>query len=869
MSPAMANRVFISSTQNDLVPYREAVAHLLDEKGFEVLWMETMPGRSEEPVEACIQDVVNANFFVGVYAWRYGHVPPGSPFSITERELRTAETLDRPIFAFLAHDSLQATWPSKYVDEGVAAHRLAEMKNGLKLRHTLKTFYSPSDLAEKVYAAIKDHLDRNASLTEERRLLMAIWKKVQGDWLEGVLLPSLPEGRRIEIMREERPQAVGRPLPVSPLAPPEPDLQVAEPIHDLFTHRSLLIMGESGAGKTIALLELARELGRLARTNSEAPIPVVFNLGSWRGWPSQLHKWMVGELRTHYREPGKRAKKWIRQNAILPLLDGLDEVAADFRDDCVGAINDYLDARGGEARLAVCCRTDVYEYEKLLLRLEKALVLKPLTEAQVHNYLAGGGPQLAGLREAIKESAELREIAASPFFLNLLERTYRDMQREEIGVPTKEEVLAAHVKKALEPQRPPRLPTRRPLHTNRLLPRRWRGKRRDREEPIRQRRRRMAAARRVLSWLARRMAEHDPSLFQIERLQPSWLASRAEIWAYALASRAIGGALIALPLAWFYSSFPLVWILFLGLLAGALAGGVDAVTLRHSRQRGSATRWGLGYPIVRGLLVFVGVAVLLLFVQFLGGEQLTGLGPTNRGFLIAAVLLAGWVGIGFGSRGARRDARHDVHVAESLKWGRWSWRGAGLGAFWGGFVGVVFSALALMSPTLRALGVWKWSQLIAYLVGLGGLLGGMVGRIGKRRLERNVWPNQGTWRGLGNTAVLTLGAGGVMALALALLIAVDLSQGQPVDWQDVSIAMGVSLAFGFWIGLLFGGLDFAQHFTLRAILRLKGRFPPGLVRFLDDAIDRRLLQQVGGSYKFYHPQLLRYFAESEDGSRDR
>ncbi len=877
----MARRVFVSSTHDDLISYREEVARRLDREGFGVLRMETMTARSEEPVEACIQDVVRADFFVGIYAWRYGHVPAESPFSITERELLTAETLGRPILAFVADESLRASWPAEHVADGEGARRLAELKARLRRERTVKIFCDPCDLANKIYAALKERVDREADFTPGRRLLIDLWRRVQKDWLEGVLWPAVPEGRRIEIGREERPQAVGRPIPMATLAPRSPVPPVAEPIYDFFEKRvrTLLILGEPGAGKTIALLELARELGRLARASSEMPIPVVFNLASWRRdlvnrvlpaqpRPWQLADWMAGQLQSAYGASETQAVNWVDQ--ILPLLDGLDEVAADYRADCVEAINAYLAERGVEARIAVCCRTDVYEYEKLLLGLESALVLQPLTSSQVDDHLASGGPELTGLRAAISESSELQEIATSPLLLSFLEQTYYGTKLEEIGVRKAEEVMAEYVTKALEPWRPPPLPTRRPSLTNRWLSRRRRLRGR---EPAPGHRRRVAAARRVLSWLAHRMAEHNPSLFQIERLQPSWLESRARIWAYALISRAIGGALIALPLAWFYPSIPLVWILFMGILPGAVAGAVDAITLQRSTGRHSDARRGLQHPLVRGPLVGVGTALMLLLFHVLWGEELTGYGPGTAGFrslLKATILLAAWIGFSFGSRGASRGRRHDVRVAETLSWRRWSMRATLLGACWGVFVGAAFSAIARMTPELRRYEIWTWLLLMALLGGFGGLLGGAVGGIGRRPLERNLWPNHGTWRGLFNTVKVSLGAGSATTLALALLIAIDQVLGNGGDWrQDLSSALRVGLAVGFWLGLGFGGLDFVQHFTLRVILRLTGCFPPGLVRFLDNAIDRRLLQRLGGSYKFYHPLLLRYFAQSQDRGHQR
>ncbi|MCY7392411.1 MAG: hypothetical protein LH647_13295 [Leptolyngbyaceae cyanobacterium CAN_BIN12] len=67
-----------------------------------------------------------------------------------------------------------------------------------------------------------------------------------------------------------------------------------------------------------------------------------------------------------------------------------------------------------------------------------------------------------------------------------------------------------------------------------------------------------------------------------------------------------------------------------------------------------------------------------------------------------------------------------------------------------------------------------------------------------------------------------------------------------------------SLAFVFENG---GGRPFIQHFILRFILALNHLTPWRYVRFLNYCTERRLLQRVGGRYRFLHRELLEYFAE--------
>jgi hypothetical protein len=359
------------------------------------------------------------------------------------------------------------------------------------------------------------------------------------------------------------------------------------------------------------------------------------------------------------------------------------------------------------------------------------------------------------------------------------------------------------------------------------------------------------------------MADHNPSLFQLERLQPSWLSGQGQLWAYALVSRSLGGALLALPLAWLYRAVGLnSFILLLGLLAGALAGGVDAVALQRSPRAGNGRSRGLWRPLLRILFLVAGVVLSSSLLGSLWLRQSpTALGAAVdlRNILRATTWLAVLLAIVLGFRGARRERRDDVHAAEKLAWRReWAWRGARVGAFGGALAALGVSTVILLDPTLPTFPVLFWPLLLALLSALGALVGGAAGGVRRRPLESNVWPNQGTWWGLRNTTLLTFV---FCAGATVLLFLYPVVTGETGGWR-LSSTLIAGLAMGFWAGVGVGFLDFVQHWTLRTILRLRGQAPRRLVRFLDYATERGLLQRPGGSYKFFHPLLLQYFAQS-------
>ena len=117
-------------------------------------------------------------------------------------------------------------------------------------------------------------------------------------------------------------------------------------IDEVFYHRDtggkLLILGAPGAGKTTMLLKLAETLVQQAKNDPKKPIPVLLNLSSWKEDDLSLKEWIIAELNEKYGVSWNFAKKLLKNPTILPLLDGLDELAPLRQSKCVAKINEFL-----------------------------------------------------------------------------------------------------------------------------------------------------------------------------------------------------------------------------------------------------------------------------------------------------------------------------------------------------------------------------------------------------------------------------------------------------------------------------------------------------------------------------------------------
>ena len=240
-------------------------------------------------------------------------------------------------------------------------------------------------------------------------------------WVRGVLEQSLYQEARLELGMTV---TVDAPHPWDVVAA-SPDgssrvvpagTTMAEVFDEL--DKTMLVLGAPGSGKTTMMLELARELLQRAGTDAAHPIPVVLTLSSWALSPEPLGDWIVHELATRYQIPTAQARLWLHADQLIPLLDGLDEVAEKHQQACVAAINDFRAERGA-TRLLACCRTTDYERLREPLRTYGTLTIQPLTREKVEDFLARAGQPVAAVRAALTADSLLWELIQSPLLLSI------------------------------------------------------------------------------------------------------------------------------------------------------------------------------------------------------------------------------------------------------------------------------------------------------------------------------------------------------------------------------------------------------------------------------------------------------------------
>jgi tetratricopeptide (TPR) repeat protein len=149
-------RIYVSSTHSDLVEHRQRVYDILRKMRYDVIAMEDYVAADERPLDKCLADVASCDLYIGIFAWRYGYIPPGQPpdheRSITELEYRQAgqSGLERLIFLL----DKDAPWPRSEMEKGVGRERIEALRAELAREHTVQFFKSPEELAEQVAASV-------------------------------------------------------------------------------------------------------------------------------------------------------------------------------------------------------------------------------------------------------------------------------------------------------------------------------------------------------------------------------------------------------------------------------------------------------------------------------------------------------------------------------------------------------------------------------------------------------------------------------------------------------------------------------------------------------------------------------------------
>ncbi|CAH2572143.1 hypothetical protein PRNO82_01543 [Planktothrix rubescens] len=371
------------------------------------------------------------------------------------------------------------------------------------------------------------HREVKPPTQQEYRFRQKLLNQVQTFWVENVLEQSLHNKAMIDLGLEERPDLVKRSfgnVQISPEQSQKP-LSKSRGINTAFNRmgegRTLLILGEPGAGKTTILLKLTRDLIAQTSENLNRPIPVVFNLSSWAKKQKKIADWLVDELQSNYGVSKSLGKAWVKDQQLLLLLDGLDEVRGKYREDCVEAINQFMQ-NYGLTEMVVCSRIKDYQALSNRLQVRGAICVQPLTSEQINQYLDQAGEQLQGVKTLLQQDIAMQEMMKSPLTLSIVSMAYKDISVENLQQFGSIKERRRHLFET---------------YIERMFQRHGRAARSNYKPE---------QTKHWLTWLATGMVRESQTVFLIEKIQPTWLEKQGERIFYRIVSVLASGLIFGL-----------------------------------------------------------------------------------------------------------------------------------------------------------------------------------------------------------------------------------------------------------------------------------------------------------------------------------
>lgn len=580
----------------------------------------------------------------------------------------------------------------------------------------------------------------------------------------------------------------------------------------------VMFLGAAGAGKSVLVMKLARDL--LDTRDTGDAVPVILPIADWD--PGiDLSRWLADELTRRYPglgeevgrstgETGRFADLLVAGARLIPILDGLDELPAASRAEAIAQINDL----GSELPLVVTSRTD--EYRDAVRRAGSGITagtvveLCPLRVQEAEDYLreattaqsAGRWKPLLARLNA-EPDGRLAATLTTPLFLWLARTIYEDRDAEPAELADQARFADGDaIEKHL-------------LET--FIPAVY-GPRTYRVDPARHRYTARQATR-WLAFLAAHLQRTGTQEFAWWRLR--WRGVKVGLGVRLLLLTGLGWALLDWLLrgyGWYTGSVPWRRLLLGGPLGRHLRPALDPVITWLAGKLGDRLVWVVGELLHLNPIAWL---VLLAVISDPGGR--TDTEPKSLRFTPLAA--ARWL----------MSNATAVAMADGL----------GIIAYWSHPIDNELRWSVIWSPVNRDL------VLLALLLVAVNLPGHLIARVPVATDRGLFGPRETLWLDRRSDLVTAVARRLAFGTGLALLAA-----------GRLAVAYAILAAAATLVGALLGGMRQAsrRYQAARNELFLSRRLPLRLMAFLDDACERGVLRRTGPVYQFRHIRLQEHLA---------
>lgn len=190
-------------------------------------------------------------------------------------------------------------------------------------------------------------------------------------------------------------------------------------------HERLLILGEPGMGKTVALQRLMWETATRAEP---ALTPIFVPLNDFRGDLLEPVRVALCETSMLRLADAQSVRACLERERCLIMFDGVNETPGKWRSDVVAALGNFMREFSGQ-RYVITSRLQDPLWEKLRAFevVSETVVIQAITTGQIRDYLVAHLGESDGVALYNRLNERLLELARTPLLLWMIQKIGRDM----------------------------------------------------------------------------------------------------------------------------------------------------------------------------------------------------------------------------------------------------------------------------------------------------------------------------------------------------------------------------------------------------------------------------------------------------------
>jgi O-acetyl-ADP-ribose deacetylase (regulator of RNase III) len=145
----MKRTIFVSSTYSDLQPYRAALNEQIAKLGMKIKAADMAGADSSPAATAIVDDVRQADIFVGIVGFNYGAIDGATGLSTLELEFNAARAAGKPMLLYALDENTPLAW-TDIEHSARGKTKLDAFRARIKAEHRVTTFTNAEDLARKI-----------------------------------------------------------------------------------------------------------------------------------------------------------------------------------------------------------------------------------------------------------------------------------------------------------------------------------------------------------------------------------------------------------------------------------------------------------------------------------------------------------------------------------------------------------------------------------------------------------------------------------------------------------------------------------------------------------------------------------------------